>query len=76
MKVNRRSLMFRFASKLLKYYLLGLFGFTLTCVLAAIVGAFPVVELLLNPFVGELLLRLAFLTICFIATAIVVESMR
>ena len=59
----------------LKYYLLLLFGFSMSCVLAAIMGAFPVLEPFF-PAIWECLWRLAALVLCFVVIAMVLESVR
>jgi hypothetical protein len=75
MRTNHHSSMFHLASKLLKYYFLGLFGFTVICLASVIIGAFPMIQPLL-PSLSEWLVRLAAFTLCFLATAIIVESLR
>ncbi|WP_421658805.1 hypothetical protein [Leptothermofonsia sp. ETS-13] len=67
--------MFKFVAKAIKYYLLGVFGFTVACWLAGIVGVLP----LINPFMpvfGEWIFRILALILCLMATAAVVESVR
>lgn len=72
---NEKSIIFRFASKMLKYYFLMLFGCAVSFVLAGILGALPVVEPSL-PAVGGLLWRSAMVVLCFGAIAVVFESIR
>ncbi|MGA7936250.1 MAG: hypothetical protein WCA35_22035 [Kovacikia sp.] len=69
------SLVFQLAARAIKYYLLTLFGFCVACLLAAILGVFPGIELFL-PSLMECFLRLAALILTFVAIAIVLESIR
>ncbi|QZZ18562.1 hypothetical protein J5X98_13755 [Leptothermofonsia sichuanensis E412] len=67
--------MFKFVTKAIKYYLLGVFGFTVACWLAGIVGIMPWINPLM-PMFGEWIFRLLALILCLMATAAVVESVR
>jgi hypothetical protein len=55
---HQYSWLLRFASKVLKYFLLGLFGVGITCLLSAVLGAFSVVEILMS-FLEQWLVRIA-----------------
>jgi len=70
-----RSIIFKLASRALKYYLLMLFGFSVSLVLAGTMGFLPVIEPSL-PAIGEWLWRLAVIILCFGAIAVVLESIR
>lgn len=72
---KRYGLFFKLATRLLKYYLLGVFGFFITCLLSIVLGAAFIGQGLVA-LLGGTLLRLAALTLCFMATAIVIESVR
>lgn len=72
---NEKSIIFRLASKALKYYLLMLFGCAVSFVLAGILGVLPIVKPSL-PAVGGLLWRSAMIVLCFGAIAVVFESIR
>lgn len=76
MSLNKQQgQMFQLASRAIKYYLLGVFGFVVVCSLAGVLGMFSA----LAPFLPNLiqfLLRLAALLLIFMATAIVFESLR
>jgi len=67
--------LFRFASKVLKYFLLGLFGLGITYLLLAVLGALPLPEIL-TTLLGWWLVRIAGMVACLMATAVVVESIR
>ena len=73
--MNRHSWLFRLACRLLKYFLLAVFGFALTCVLLSTFVASSIAVFLLTTF-GELFLRLAVLVVSILTTAIVCESLR
>ncbi|KAM3090282.1 hypothetical protein ACKFKG_30285 [Phormidesmis sp. 146-35] len=67
--------LFRFASKVLKYFLLSLFGLGITCLLSVVLAAFPLVEVLISLF-GWWLVRITIIVVCLMATAVVIESVR
>lgn len=76
MQVNRRNgPLFRMVTRAIKYYMLGLFGFVMVCLIAAVLGVFYTLEPFL-PFLLDWLLRVAALLVCLMATAILVESLR
>lgn len=72
---SRFTWLFRLASRFLKYYVLGLFGFLVVCLIAAIFGVYSFIQPLM-PLLGELLWRLAALALCLLAISIVIESLR
>jgi len=72
---HQHGWLFRAASKVLKYFLLSLFGLGIACLLSAVMGAFPLVEILLSV-LKRWLIRLTVVIVCLIATAVVVESVR
>ncbi len=69
------SWLFRFASKVFKYFLLGLFGLGIGCLLAAVLGAMPLVEILIS-LLGQWLVRITVIIACLMATVVVLESAR
>lgn len=75
MKPNKNGLLTRFIPKLLRFYLFSLFSFTITCLAAIIFGAYSIVVIWL-PSLVEWFLRLTGLIFCFIATAIIYESLQ
>jgi len=75
MKLNHHSRLFRLSYRLLKYFLLLLFGFALACILSMILGAPGIAALLISTF-SNWLFRLASLVLILMATAIILESIR
>lgn len=69
------SWLFHFASKVLKYFLLSLFGVGIACLLSAALGAFSVVGILMS-FLEQWLVRIAVVVMCLLATAVVYESIH
>ena len=72
---NQHGVMFRFVSKTLKYYILSIFGFILTCLLSVLLGLSDVARELVS-FLGGWFWQLGVFIFCLIAIAIVVESLR
>uniref|UniRef100_A0A832M4Q3 Uncharacterized protein n=1 Tax=Oscillatoriales cyanobacterium SpSt-402 TaxID=2282168 RepID=A0A832M4Q3_9CYAN len=72
---HQHGWLFRFASKVLKYFLLGLFGLGITCLLSIVLGAFPLFEILIS-LLGWCLVRITVIVVCLMATAVVIESVR
>lgn len=72
---NNHSWLVKFAFKLLKYFLLMLSGFTIACVLSSTFGIAQLAALILT-LMRQWLLRSAILVFSFVATAIIVESVR
>ena len=66
---------FRFACKVLKYYLLCVVGFTIACLIAAMLGALEEVLTLL-PGAVLWLLKLAMMSFCLMVAAVIAESLR
>lgn len=75
MKVQKRSSLFQLAIKACKYYLLALVGFVIACLLAFVFESFAAIAPIL-PFLGQGFFRCAMLLLCWIAIAVVLESMR
>ncbi len=69
------SPLFRLACRLLRYFLLALFGFTLFCILSSVFGAFHIVTLLILN-LWEWIVRIGLLVLGVMAAAIVGESIR
>lgn len=69
------SPLFRLACRLMKYFLLALFGFTLVCILSSVFGAFQIAKLLILAS-WEWILRFGLLVLGVMAAAIVGESIR
>jgi len=76
-KLNGDSnLLFIWACKSLKYFLLTLLGFAIALVISQVFGADTIVQILLSLSVLEWLLRIAVFIFCFFAIAIIYESSR
>jgi hypothetical protein len=67
--------LFRFASKVLKFFLLSLFGLGITCLLSVVLGILPLLEILINS-LGWWLVRITVVIVCLMATAVLLESIR
>ncbi|MEH2181009.1 hypothetical protein [Nostoc sp.] len=71
-----RNLLFDWACKGLKYFMLTLLGFAIALVIFRVFGASTIVQMLLDLRVWEWLLRIAVFIFCFFAVAIIYESSR
>jgi threonine/homoserine/homoserine lactone efflux protein len=71
-----RNLLFKWACKGLKFFLLTLLGFAIACVISQVFGADTIVQMLLSPSVLEWLGRIAVFIFCSFAVAIIYESSR
>jgi hypothetical protein len=71
---NRHQRLFRFACRLLQYFLLAIFGFTLFCVLSSVFGAFHVAVTLISAW-GVWIGRLGMVVFGVMAAAVVNESL-
>ncbi|MBD2465337.1 hypothetical protein H6G89_30460 [Oscillatoria sp. FACHB-1407] len=74
-QVRPPSPLFRFTCKILKYYLLIVFGFTIACLISSLMGA-EAVAIALLPVAGQVFLRIAGLLICLLFITVVFESLR
>jgi hypothetical protein len=72
---NHYSPLFKLACRLLKYFLLGLFSFTLVCLLSTVFGAFQTVSMLILA-LWQWIVRIGLLVLGVLAAAIVCESVR
>ena len=72
---THHSHFFKMASKLLKYFLLTVFGFAIALILTQALGASYITEMLLSQ-LGLLLLRAAVVVVCIVITASIFESFR
>lgn len=75
MDTNQDTLLFRFASKSLKYFLLVLFGIAIAYVLSSGLGILQIIPILLY-LLQQFLLPLGIILLCLITTAIILESLR
>jgi hypothetical protein len=69
------SWLLRFTSRVLKYFLLSLFGLGIVYLLSEVLGAFSLVTILVR-FLEQWLVRVAVIVVCLLATTVVCESMR
>jgi hypothetical protein len=74
-RLSQRGWLFKFAIKVLKYFLLGLFGVGLFCLLSAAWGAVPLALHLIG-FLKPWLFRALVLLACLLATVVVTELLR
>ncbi|KAB8332779.1 hypothetical protein SD80_018880 [Scytonema tolypothrichoides VB-61278] len=75
MTTNQYSPLFRLAFKLLKYFLLVMFGFAIAYVMSMIFGMLPIAAMVL-PIVVNWFLRVGIVLLCLIALVMVIESLR
>ncbi len=75
MNTNEHSLLYLWASKLLKYLLLSLLGLAIACTLSTTFGTFQIAEILLSS-LGCWFLRWGIVAFALLAAAIVFESWR
>lgn len=75
MTTNPYSPLFRLAFKLLKYFLLVMFGFAIAYVMSMIFGMLPIAAMIL-PIVVNGFLRVGIVLLCLIALVMVIESLR
>ena len=75
MDSNQDTLLFRFASKSLKYFLLVLFGIAIAYVLSSGLGILQIIPILLY-LLQQFLLPLGIILLCLITTAVIIESLR
>jgi hypothetical protein len=65
----------RFASKVFKYFLLGLFGLLVVFLFSGIVGFLPLLTLLINV-LKHFFMKFAITVLCIVGVAVVIESIR
>ncbi|AUB34686.1 hypothetical protein COO91_00515 [Nostoc flagelliforme CCNUN1] len=75
MESNQDTLLFRFASKSLKYFLLVLVGIAIAYVLSSGLGILQIIPILLY-LLQQFLLPLGIILLCLITTAVIIESLR
>ena len=72
---HQHGWLLRFASKVFKYFLLGLFGLLVTLLFSGILGFFPLINLLMN-LLEHCFMKLATVILCIVGVAVVIESIR
>ncbi|MEH2209631.1 hypothetical protein [Nostoc sp.] len=75
MDANQDTLLFRFASKSLKYFLLVLFGIAIAYVLSSGLGILQIIPILLY-ILQQFLLPLGIILLCLMTIAVIFESLR
>ncbi|MCC5620638.1 hypothetical protein [Nostoc sp. CHAB 5715] len=68
------NFLFNSACKVLKFFLLSLFGFVIAYVISQVFGVDTIVQMLLSPSLWEWLGRIAVFIFCLFAVAIIYES--
>jgi len=72
---NQHGWLMRFASKVFKYFLLGLFGLLVAFLFSGIVGFLPLIAFLMN-LLDRFFLKFAITVLCIVGVAVVIESIR
>ncbi|AFY35130.1 hypothetical protein [Calothrix sp. PCC 7507] len=75
MKKNQYSRLFQLTAKFLKYFLLGLFWFTIAYLLSVSFGALDIFTVLL-PIARYCFSKLGIILLCLMTTTIILESLR
>jgi hypothetical protein len=73
---DENSLLFKWACKVLKYFLLTILGFAVACILSQVFSISAILELLLSPNVWQWFARAGVFIFCLFAIAIIFESSR
>ncbi|MBW4430307.1 MAG: hypothetical protein KME28_00660 [Pelatocladus maniniholoensis HA4357-MV3] len=73
---NEYNLLFKFAVKGLKYFVLALVGFAIAYVISTVLNAVPIVQMLLSPSLWQWMMRIAVFIFCMFAIAIILDSWR
>ena len=70
------NLLFIWACRSLKYFLLTIFGFAIACVVSQVLGTSTITQMLFSFSLWEWLGRAAIFIFCFFGIAIIYESSR
>ncbi|PMB24752.1 hypothetical protein [Fischerella thermalis] len=79
MKTNLQddyNLLFKFAVKGLKYFVLALVGFAIAYVISTVLNVVPIAQILLSPILWQWMMRIAVFIFCMFAIAIILDSWR
>ncbi|PMB52280.1 hypothetical protein [Fischerella thermalis] len=79
MKTNLQddyNLLFKFAVKGLKYFVLALVGFAIAYVISTVLNVVPIAQILLSPILWQWMMRIAVFIFCLFAIAIILDSWR
>lgn len=71
---NHQNLLFNWACKILKYFMLALLGFAIAYVISHVLGVGLIMQLLLSPILWTLISRVAVVIFCLFAIAMIYES--
>lgn len=72
---NDHGWLMRFASKVFKYFLLGLFGLLIAFLFSGIVEYLPLIAFLMN-LLDRFFLKFTITVLCIVGVAVVMESIR
>ncbi|EHC10580.1 hypothetical protein [Fischerella thermalis] len=79
MKTNLQddyNLLFKFAVKGLKYFVLALVGFAIAYVISTVLNVVPIAQILLSSILWQWMMRIAVFIFCLFAIAIILDSWR
>ncbi|PMB00870.1 hypothetical protein CEN50_01470 [Fischerella thermalis CCMEE 5268] len=79
MKTNLQddyNLLFKFAVKGLKYFVLALVGFAIAYVISTVLNVVPIAQILLSSILWQWMMRIAVFIFCMFAIAIILDSWR
>lgn len=79
MKTNLQddyNLLFKFAVKGLKYFVLALVGFAIAYVISTLLNVVPIAQILLSSILWQWMMRIAVFIFCMFAIAIILDSWR
>ncbi|OKH12857.1 hypothetical protein NIES592_16695 [Fischerella major NIES-592] len=79
MKTNLQddyNLLFKFAVKGLKYFVLALVGFAIAYVISTVLNIVPIAQILLSSILWQWMMRIAVFIFCLFAIAIILDSWR
>lgn len=68
------NMFFKFASRVLKYFLLALVGLAIAFVVSTILGAVPVINILQDYRLWQWMFRILAFIVCLFAIAMIVDS--
>ncbi|WP_026735229.1 hypothetical protein [Fischerella sp. PCC 9605] len=70
------NLLFKLATKGLKYFLLSLLGFAIAYVMSTVFGVVPIVQMLRSAILWQWLLRIFLFIFCLFAIAMIIDSWK
>ncbi|RDH49335.1 hypothetical protein CBF18_15495 [Mastigocladus laminosus WC112] len=69
-------MLFKFAVKGLKYFVLALVGFAIAYVISTVLNVVPIAQILLSSILWQWMMRIAVFIFCLFAIAIILDSWR